>query len=390
MGCRNSKSATQEKPIQSGGIVEYPNSGGIVEAPKSGGIVEAPKSGGIVEAPKSGGIVEAPSSGGIVEASKPSKPDPSTYEFDGKKDEVLVKLPQSINGGPFNINNCVGCDIFILDMTAQVTIDECKDCRIFIGPCEGAVFFRDCKNCKFAFICKQLRTRDSSNIDLLLFCGTRPTIETTNKLRLGCLQFSYFMLPTQLAAAGLCEFNNPWSDVYDFNKDGSVHFTYLPENTAVSDLLPLQKLYENSDITAAECEGSALLYTAGLSRPRSQAPSVFFGGFGAKNARTLLEKARQNVENQSEFDRAVQRASMVKLTKEQTKGLLKKNSAAVKQLAANENVFVGIEFCSGDLAVQGALEKALADDGQALGWLSPTPAKDLEFYFGTCQPNTQI
>jgi hypothetical protein len=47
------------------------------------------------------------------------------------------------------------------------------------------------RKCSFVIATNQLRTRDSSDIDLLLYCHTRPTIETTKNLRLGCFMFDY-------------------------------------------------------------------------------------------------------------------------------------------------------------------------------------------------------
>jgi hypothetical protein len=30
-----------------------------------------------------------------------------------------------------------GCELYVMDACAMVTIDDCKDCRIFIGPTES-------------------------------------------------------------------------------------------------------------------------------------------------------------------------------------------------------------------------------------------------------------
>lgn len=30
-----------------------------------------------------------------------------------------------------------GCDLYVMDACAMVTVDDCKDCRIFIGPTES-------------------------------------------------------------------------------------------------------------------------------------------------------------------------------------------------------------------------------------------------------------
>ena len=71
------------------------------------------------------------------------RPDPKDYMFMNKSNETLLRLPGSVNGQQFVIENCKECDIFTLDHTATVTIDDCVDCRIFLGPVESSVFIRD-------------------------------------------------------------------------------------------------------------------------------------------------------------------------------------------------------------------------------------------------------
>lgn len=51
---------------------------------------------------------------------------------------LLRKRPAGkIKGQQFILEGCKGCDIYLLDHMAQVTIDECVDCRIVMGPCES-------------------------------------------------------------------------------------------------------------------------------------------------------------------------------------------------------------------------------------------------------------
>jgi protein XRP2 len=35
------------------------------------------------------------------------------------------------------MDGCKGCDLFVLDHCASVTVDDCSDCRIFVGPTEA-------------------------------------------------------------------------------------------------------------------------------------------------------------------------------------------------------------------------------------------------------------
>lgn len=71
----------------------------------------------------------------------------------------------------------------MLDHCGQVTIDDCTNCNIFVGPTDGSVFMRDCSGCRCAVVCRQLRTRDCKDVDFLLYCRTKPIIESSSKVR---------------------------------------------------------------------------------------------------------------------------------------------------------------------------------------------------------------
>jgi Tubulin binding cofactor C len=90
-----------------------------------------------------------------------------------------------------------------------------------IGPVEGSVFVRDCKRCRLAVACAQLRLRDCLACDLLLRCRTRPVIEASGELRIGCWAHPYSGLAGQMAAAGLSPWHNFWSDIHDFTPEWS-------------------------------------------------------------------------------------------------------------------------------------------------------------------------
>ncbi len=139
-----------------------------------------------------------------------------------QKGTVVFKAPGSIRGNPFQIEECTDCDIYVLDLTATVTIDECVNCRIFIGPCESSIFVRDCKDCKFTLACQQYRSRSCLRCDTLLMCTTAPVVESSKEMRFGCWRTQYFDLKEQLDGAGLDVYQNKWSEVYDFTKaDGN-------------------------------------------------------------------------------------------------------------------------------------------------------------------------
>lgn len=89
-----------------------------------------------------------------------------------------------------------------------------------------------------------MRTRDCEDIELLLFCGTRPTIEATKGLRMGCFDFGYFELAGQFAEANLKVWNNPWSRIHDFSprQGAKPSFTMLPKDHKYTSMFNVDKL----------------------------------------------------------------------------------------------------------------------------------------------------
>lgn len=100
----------------------------------------------------------------------------------------------SVRGQQFLVDSCRNCDIYVFDHSAAVTVDDCEDCRLFIGPCESSLFIRDCKDCSVVAVVQQFRCRDLASTDLMLYTQTRPVIESSSRLRIGCLRFGYFSL----------------------------------------------------------------------------------------------------------------------------------------------------------------------------------------------------
>lgn len=142
------------------------------------------------------------------------------YIFSKRVNESIVKQQGSIDGQQFIIEESRGCDIFLLDHIACVTVDQCKDCRIITGPIESSIFIRDCTDCIIVTICQQLRLRDCSNLKVFLCSTTGPIIETSRNITFGCYDYNYFGLADHFRAANLSVWNNSWFDVYDFNPSG--------------------------------------------------------------------------------------------------------------------------------------------------------------------------
>jgi hypothetical protein len=89
-----------------------------------------------------------------------------------KGPQTLIKLPGTINGQQYIIEECEDCDIFLLDHCTAVQIDECKSCRIFIGPCDSSLFIRNASKCTIVGAVQQLRTRDCDYVDFYIYTAT--------------------------------------------------------------------------------------------------------------------------------------------------------------------------------------------------------------------------
>jgi len=172
----------------------------------------------------------------VVKAATPVKKeqstDPAFYVLDGSIGDTLYRKPGDLNGKDFRIENCIDCEIYILDHTSQIQIDDCTDCKIFLGPVAGSAFFRDCKNCTIEVACKQFRSRDCEECTIGIYCNTKPIIETSTNMTFRCWMGAYVGLEAQFDAAKLDPKVNTWSLIHDFNKKedlGAVHFTVMEQ-----------------------------------------------------------------------------------------------------------------------------------------------------------------
>jgi protein XRP2 len=78
------------------------------------------------------------------------------YSFKNKNNETLMKKPGDVDGQGFDIADCDGSTLIVMDNCEQVQIDEVKNSRIFIGACASSIFIRNCTNCTFYTSCRQL------------------------------------------------------------------------------------------------------------------------------------------------------------------------------------------------------------------------------------------
>ncbi|XP_027883547.1 protein XRP2 [Xiphophorus couchianus] len=228
---------------------------------------------------------------------KREKVDPKDYTLTGLKDVTVGRLPGTLNGKPFVIQDCENCNIFVLDHSATINIDDCVNCRIVFGPVKGSVFFRDCKDIKCVVACQQFRARDCKKMDVFLCCATQPIIESSTGMKFGCFQYYYPELAFHFKDAGLSIFNNNWSNIHDFTPvSGENNWSLLPEDAKVADFVPAPD--PESDFKSVristEAARSIMPLTKGGRRKDSEESClfVFFAGdYTTANARKLIDEA---------------------------------------------------------------------------------------------------
>jgi len=181
------------------------------------------------------------------------------------KGQTIYRLPGSIHGEQFIMENCQDCTVYVFDHTGQVQIDDCINCRILIGPVRGSLFIRDSTNCVLVTVCQQFRTRDCRDLHVYLSCPSQPIIESSHNIHFGCLTLNYEQLAEQYHAAGINPWNNNWSHIHDFttSTDGK-NYSLLNQTDSIFNHLPIptdpscQSLNINSNV-----ENSVTPYTCG-------------------------------------------------------------------------------------------------------------------------------
>lgn len=197
---------------------------------------------------------------------KREKVDVKNFVLDKLSGETVGRMPGSINGQQFIIQNCENCDIYVFDHCATVTVDDCTNCRIFLAAIKTSIFIRDCNNCVVATCCQQFRTRDCKKIEAFLCCVTQPIIESTTSVKFGCFQFSYPQLRDHLQAAGLSPFNNNWSNIHDFTPvPGENNYAFFKKSATLTDYLPLPTTAPLDSVNVTAENGASIIpFTVGV------------------------------------------------------------------------------------------------------------------------------
>ncbi|KAJ9591481.1 hypothetical protein L9F63_001967, partial [Diploptera punctata] len=222
------------------------------------------------------------------------------YTIENTESGAVWKMPGSVNGQQFIIQNCKNTSIYIFDHVNTVTIDDCINCKIIISAVKGSVFLRDCKECVCVVACGQFRTRDCRKMDIFLCCATQPIIESSSNIHFGCYQLFYNELEDHFQQSGLSVFNNNWSSIHDFTPiEGETNWCLFPDTISITDYVSLPATQEIQRLNASVLEEKSIVpHTWGphkTSKGESCLVTFFSDGQQIQRARAFINTLK--VEN---------------------------------------------------------------------------------------------
>jgi protein XRP2 len=73
----------------------------------------------------------------LFDRDKRPKLNPKDYTIENETDSTIVRIPGSVEGKQFMVQNCKDSFIYVLDHCSTVTVDDCTNCKIILGPTRG-------------------------------------------------------------------------------------------------------------------------------------------------------------------------------------------------------------------------------------------------------------
>ena len=158
------------------------------------------------------------------------------FSIHDKENETIYRHYDDLNGADFKLLKNKNCEIYILDWSKGMFIDECENCTIVCGPIDGSIFIRKSKNCKVSLIARQVRFRDSENIEIFTYCPSDPVVENCFNIFFAPFNAFFPRLEELFKKAGFnSEESNHIDSIYDFTPNevlggGMPHFSQLSED----------------------------------------------------------------------------------------------------------------------------------------------------------------
>ena len=136
--------------------------------------------------------------------------------FTNKSGEFVARYPGELNGSAFQVLKSNDAMLYLHDHVAQTNVDHCSNTQLMLGPNKSSVFLRNCENCIFVVFCQQLRMRDCTNCQVMLYSHTEPIVEACTGISFSSMTYVYPELLSHLQSAATSPWTNKWQDIYDF------------------------------------------------------------------------------------------------------------------------------------------------------------------------------
>jgi hypothetical protein len=129
----------------------------------------------------------------------------------------LIKGPGEVDGQVFDMSQCTGSTLVVMDRTEAVQIDHLSKCRVFIGCCVSSIFIRNCDNCVFYTSCRQLRLREVTNSQVYAYSQAEVHIEQCTGMAFAPFNGGYTEQAVHFKQANINPGANLWWDIFDHN-----------------------------------------------------------------------------------------------------------------------------------------------------------------------------
>jgi protein XRP2 len=124
-----------------------------------------------------------------------------------------IRLPDSIHGQPFSIEEVQDCEISLLDYTASLRIVRCEDTTIRCGPTKGICRVERCKGCMLTVACSHLVISECQDMIVFLLTASEPVLDSSTQITFAPYNLAYPFLHSHFSRAELDPTKNLWSRV---------------------------------------------------------------------------------------------------------------------------------------------------------------------------------
>ncbi|KAK9809780.1 hypothetical protein WJX73_005743 [Symbiochloris irregularis] len=140
-------------------------------------------------------------------------------EFVGLKGQTIVKENGSVSGENVVIKDLEDCEVYILDFSSLVEVTDCTRCKIFIGPVDGSAIFQGVTSSAIAVAAQRFQVKNSQDLDIGLYCATKPEVESCSDIRISCWMGAYPGLNSNFQQAHLDPKANQYHQAFDLGGD---------------------------------------------------------------------------------------------------------------------------------------------------------------------------